>query len=45
MVSQTCEYMREIMKDFKSMDEVMKEERKKKLDEAILLNSKDSKNP
>lgn len=37
--------MREIMKDFKNMDEVMKEERKKKLEEAILINSKDSKNP
>lgn len=36
--------MKEIMKDFKRMDEVMMEERKKKLEEANSLKDKDSKN-
>ena len=44
MIYQTCEYMKEIMKDFKRMDEVMLEERKKKLDEALNVKDKD-KNP
>lgn len=44
MITQTCEYMKEIMKDFKRMDEVMMEERKKKLEEANSLKDKDSKN-
>lgn len=43
MISQTCEYMKEIMKDFKRMDDVMMEERKKKLEEAISLKEKDPK--
>lgn len=35
--------MKEIMKDFKRMDDVMMEERKKKLEEAISLKEKDPK--
>lgn len=43
MIQQTCEYMKEIMKDFKRMDDVMLEERRKKLDEAISMKEKDPK--
>ena len=44
MITQTMTAMMEITRDFKRMEVIMQEERKRKLEEAATLKEKDQKN-